>query len=146
MTGWKRWDVAPDELVSVELTSEQRELLWQGLHQWGGPALPTSAVARAMGFVDVEALHLEGQRIGELLRADAPMSVQDWARALVATEIVFSSSYYGAAGDWEALTRWSDEQTLEMLRTIQRALGGLRAPWRHAEAAIVDPLAIGGED
>ena len=66
------------------------------------------------------------------------MSKRDWARALVATEIGFASSYYGARTDWEIVTGWSDERTLSVLRNLQRTLAGLRAPpRRHSER---DPL------
>ena len=45
--------------VTVDLTADERELLAQGLLQWGGPAAPTDALAAAMGFVDVPALLLQ---------------------------------------------------------------------------------------
>ncbi len=66
--------------------------------------------------------------------------MRDWARALVATEIVLGTSYYGAAADWETVAGWSQERTSAVLRKLQRSLLGLRAPGRHA-ANQPDPLA-----
>lgn len=43
-------------------------------------------------------------------------------------EIAWTSSYYGAGGEWDIVTSWSDEQTLQELRAIQRVLAGLRGP------------------
>ncbi len=87
--------------------------------------------ARYMGFADAEAIHREGDRLRSALRERRPMSKRDWARVLVATEVVFASAYYGAAWDWTAVTGWSDEQTLSVLRALQRTFVGLRAPSRH---------------
>jgi hypothetical protein len=125
------WEIRPDELVDVDLSSDERELLWQGLHQWGGPTRPTDAIARVIGFSSVDAMHVEKKQIMEWLRAGQPLSKRDWERALVAVEIVFASSYCGAAGDWEIVTTWDDNRTLHVLRGIQRKLAGFRAPPRR---------------
>ena len=126
------WKIGIDELVGVDLTDEERSLLWEGLHQWGGPARSSNDLAVAMGFADVEALHAEGRRIREALEAGAVMSKRDWQRALVATEIVWASSVYGAAGDWEIVAAgWDDQRTLRVLRQIQHKLAGLRSPPRE---------------
>ena len=136
------WKASPDDHVSVELPEDQRTLLIYGLTQWGGPTRPTDALARAMGFANTEAIHCEGRRIRTALREHRSLTKRDWARALVATEIVFASSFFGAAGDWEAVTPWTDERTLRVLRGLQRTLGGLRAPPRSADDGREDdPLA-----
>lgn len=122
------YERAPEDIVEVPLTVDERDLLWQGLHQWGGPTRPTDAVARVIGFDDVESLHTEGRRIRALLREGAPLSKLDWQRALVAVEIVWASNFYGAGNDWEAVAAtWDDERTLHTLRSIQQKLAGLRA-------------------
>ena len=133
------WDIGPDDVVAVDLPDEQRELLIRGLREWGGPAYATDVLARAMGFISVEALYREGARVQAALREREAMSKRDWARALVATEICFASSYYGAGCDWAIVTGWSDEHTVSVLRDLQRNLAGLRAPPRHRPE--LDPLA-----
>jgi hypothetical protein len=135
------WTAGPDDLVEVDLPEDQRTLIIRAFIEWGGPTRPTDAVARAMGFASREAIHSEGKRIRAALAEHEPMSKRDWARALVATEFVFASYYYGAAGDWEDVTPWTDEQTLLVLRALQRSLGGLRAPTRPMLDREEDPLA-----
>ena len=135
------WTAGADELVTVELPDDQRELLIQGLIQWGGPTRPTDAVARAMGFADSDAIHREGSRLRTALRDKRPLSVRDWARVVVAAEFVFASHYYGAGTDWEAVTGWTDEETLHLLRAVQRTFAGLRAPPRRGGLPRSDPLA-----
>jgi hypothetical protein len=125
------WEIGPDEIVEFDFSAEERELLWQGLHQWGGPTRPTDGIARVIGFPSVEALHADSRAIREELRAGRPLTKRDWERALVATEIVFASNYYGAAGDWEAVSAWDDARTLRVLRAIQRKMAGFRAPPRQ---------------
>ena len=49
--------------MAVDLPDEQRELLICGLREWGGPAYATDVLARAMGFIGVEALYREGARL-----------------------------------------------------------------------------------
>lgn len=47
--------MASDELVAVPLDSDEREILIQGVLQWGGPAASTEAFAKALGFDSVAA-------------------------------------------------------------------------------------------
>lgn len=133
--GRRYWgEVKLDEIVDVDLSDDERDLLWEGLHQWGGPTRPTDVVALVIGFADVETMFAEGQRIREALRDGSPLSKRDWQRALVATEIVWASSFYGAAGDWEIVAAgWDDQRTLGTLRRLQRRLAGLRAAPRSRE-------------
>ena len=76
----------------------------------------------------------DARRIRRALRDGSPLSKRDWQRALVATEIVLASSFYGAAGDWEIVAAgWDDQRTLETLRRLQRRLVGLRAAPRSRD-------------
>jgi hypothetical protein len=58
--------------------------------------------------------------IKEHLRARQALTKHDWERALIALEIVFANSYYGAAPHWEIVSDWDDDRTLRVLRGIQR--------------------------
>jgi len=136
------WKIGPDDLRAVDLPDEQRSLLIGALIEWGGATRPTDTVARAMGFANRGSIHPEHERIRAALTKHEPMSKRDWARALVATEFVFASSYYGAAGDWANLTGWSDQHTLSVLRALQRSLGGLRAPSQFGDGSEQDALAV----
>lgn len=108
-----------------ELSASERDLLAHGLGQWGGPAKATNALAQVMGFENVEGLYREGDRIADELRRGGSLSAADLARALIATEFVFASDYYGAGWDWENVTGLSDGDTIKSLREVQRKLIGI---------------------
>lgn len=65
-----------DAAVPVELTKRERDLLARGLLEWGGPARPSDAVARVIGFNDVETLHREGDRIRRILKGSEALRNQ----------------------------------------------------------------------
>jgi hypothetical protein len=113
-------------LGRVKLTSDERELLARGLLTWGGPADPTPAILALMGFADQDDLHRRAPRIAAALRADEPLEPADQIRALSATEIVFVSDRHGAGVEWETVTGLSDEETIRLLRAVQRKLEGAR--------------------
>ncbi len=89
---------------------------------------------QVIGFADVDTMHNEGHRICRLLDKGVDLTKRDLQRALIATEIVWASSYYGAAGDWE-IVAWEDERTLRTLRQLQGKLAGLRSPPRSRRTA-----------
>jgi hypothetical protein len=60
------WNLPLDAIVPVKLTEEERARLARGLIQWGGPARPSDAIARVIGFEDVETMHREGDRIRQI--------------------------------------------------------------------------------
>ena len=113
---------ADSDVVTVDLTADERKLLAQGLLQWGGPAAPTDALAVALGFADVRDLLTKSRRIGTAIRQGTPVTVSDFRRALVATEIVFSSDVFGAGVEWETVTGLTDQETISLHRTLQRKL------------------------
>src|SRR5207253_164354 len=106
----------PDELVSVDLTAEQVELLDRGLVEWGGPARCTDAMAVAMGFASVRNLFSESERILAELNARRPLSRWDWSRTLIATEIVFASDVMGTGSEWPDTTGLDDVRSFQVLR------------------------------
>ncbi len=122
--------VEPDDLIEVDLSDEERRFLIQGLFQWGGPAACTDALACAMGFDSVEDLHEQGSRMVGALRSGQSMSRFDWQRILVATEIDFISDAFGAGVDWPTVAGFGDEESLALLRGLQRRLAGqFRDAW-----------------
>ncbi|WP_369746077.1 hypothetical protein [Paenarthrobacter sp. AMU7] len=83
-------------------------------------------MALAMGFRDVADLFAEGERIAGFIRDGQSLTKADWRRALLATEIVFVSSTVGVGLDWSVVTGYQDDETIRILRAIQRKLGGSR--------------------
>jgi hypothetical protein len=110
------------ERIQLGLTDGERSILRSGLIEWGGPARVTQELAVAMGFRDQADLFRDGDRLIQALAADAPMTPLDWARVILATEIVFASDLVGSGCDWSITTGFSDEETLRSLREIQRKL------------------------
>ena len=110
------------ELIAIDLTDEERSVLRAGLVEWGGPARVTQELAVGMGFRDQEDLFRQGNRIRIDLEAGRPLSPLDWARTVLATEIVFASNLVGSGRDWSLTTGISDVDTLRILREIQRKL------------------------
>ncbi|WP_433114705.1 hypothetical protein [Micromonospora sp. CA-246542] len=122
--------MSASDLVAVELTADERFLLSRGLGEWGGPANPTDDLARAMGFVSKEDLWRgEGRRLREALDHGEPLTRSQWRRAVLATEIVFASDVVGSGWDWSITTGLSDEETIKLLRVVQRKVArALRMP------------------
>ncbi|KAA8882042.1 hypothetical protein F3087_38960 [Nocardia colli] len=111
------------DLVAVDLSDDEREILRRGLGEWGGPARSTEALAVAMGFASVADLYEQGRRLRAALNSKEPLSAADWRRALVATEFVFASNVFGSGVDWQITTGIRDEETIRILRGLQRKLG-----------------------
>ena len=115
--------VDPNELVEVELEPSEHSLLWQGLHQWGGPARCTEEMAVALGFEGIDHMSREGKRLRALLDGGKALTRLDWLRVLLCTEVVFSSAVLGAGHDWVIISGMSDAESLATLRSVQRKLG-----------------------
>jgi hypothetical protein len=116
--------VNSDELIRVDLTPAEQDLLVQGLGQWGGPASPTDALAQAIGFQSSNDLWQgKGRELRGALRLGEPLTPEDWRRALLATEIVFASDVVGAGTDWPITTGLPDQETITILRAIQKKIG-----------------------
>ncbi|MBT2523445.1 hypothetical protein [Arthrobacter sp. ISL-28] len=82
-------------------------------------------MAIAIGFRDVADLRDEGYRIADDLLAGRSLTTSDWRRALLSTEVVFASDVLGSGIDWSITTGMDDDETLRMLRSVQRKLGGV---------------------
>lgn len=50
------------------------------------------------------------------------MSQVDWVRTLLATEIVFASDVVGSGLDWPITSGLPDEETMHLLRSVQRKI------------------------
>jgi hypothetical protein len=113
----------------VELTEDERAILRRDLLDWGGPANPTVALVRVMGFESIGDLHESARRIADVVWTGAALSRRDWTRALVATEFVWASEVFGSGLDSVYTFGYSDAEAVALLRSVQREL-------RKAGAAI----------
>ena len=111
-----------DDLLPVQLTAEERRVLRCGITEWGGPASCTEEFARAMGFESVADLRQHSPRLRDAVEAGEPLTRTDWRRVALMTEVVFASDEVGSGLDWAITTGMSDEETIRLLRDIQRKL------------------------
>ncbi|PXX61569.1 hypothetical protein DFR70_108127 [Nocardia tenerifensis] len=115
----------PEEPVAVDLSDIERKVLAYGVGSWGGPARCSEALAVAMGFRDAQDVGKHGRRLESALIAGEALTAMDWRRVLVSTEIFFASDVLGCGREWSIVRGISDEETLRVLRGLQRKL-----PWR----------------
>ena len=111
-------------MIAISLREDERAVLMCGLLEWGGPAHCTDALAFAMDFGTVDELLSVGIRLRDQVSQGKAMSRFDWRRTLLATEIVFASDVVGSGVDWESTTGRSDEDTIGILRSLQRKIIG----------------------
>ena len=116
------WEDDPSVPIQFRLDDDERRVLRAGLIEWGGPANCTVELAVAMGFQSLADLFAEGGRIGDAIVEGRALSRTDWARALLATEIVFASNVMGSGWEWPITTGFEDEATLRILRSLQRKI------------------------
>jgi hypothetical protein len=107
---------------------DETELLVRALLEWGGPAHSTEEFAIAMGFMNTSDLLEQCRRIRSALKEGTPLTPIDWARTLLAAEIVFISDVVGSGYEWTTSTGYGDIETIKMLRSIQRKLVRVVSP------------------
>jgi hypothetical protein len=110
-------------MMALDLDEDERYVMRCGLVEWGGPARCTEEMARAMGFESISNLFSERHRLIPMIERGDPLSVNDWLKVLVATEVVFASNVVGSGLDWPITTGVSDAETIGHLRSIQQKLG-----------------------
>ncbi|MEW1693873.1 hypothetical protein ACIQOF_39180 [Streptomyces sp. NPDC091265] len=115
--------------ASELLTEDETRLLRRALLEWGGPARCSDQLAVGIGFTDAQDLVDRTDLLRDALGDDTPLSPADWARVLLATEIVFVSDLAGTGVEWPTTTGLADEPTIRMLRSVQRKLGRTVRPY-----------------
>lgn len=115
--------------ASEVLAADEAALLGRALLEWGGPARCGDEMAWAMGFADAADLLDQCRRLRAALNDDAPLGTAEWARVLLAAEIVFVSDVVGSGVEWSTTTGLGDAETLAALRSIQRKLGRVVRPY-----------------
>jgi hypothetical protein len=104
------------------LTRSERKFLAAGMLEWSGPGRASDELARAMGFENEINLREQGLLLHDALRARDSLTPLDWTRALISTEVCFASDYFGAGVEWPIVTGFSDEESIRLLRSLQRKL------------------------
>lgn len=114
---------------SQVLTGPEVRLVRRALLEWGGPARCSDELAVAMGFTGFSDVVDSSRGLREMLTEDSPIAPADWARILLATEIVFISDLAGSGVEWSVTTGFRDEVTISAIRSIQRKLAGVVRPY-----------------
>lgn len=108
--------------LPVLLDDMERRFLRAALLDWGGPAQPTDELAVAMGFTSADSLSREAWALWKRIEAGQVMTSDEWRRVLLAVEIVFASDVVGSGLDWRITSGISDEESVGLLRGLQRKL------------------------
>ena len=111
--------------MPVDLTEDEVRVLRHGLGQWGGPAAATDELAILLGLKDKDDFDRDRRDLTHRIEAGTDLSGEEWRRALLATEVNFISDVVGAGHDWVHVTGFTDGETLEILRRLQRKLIGV---------------------
>lgn len=111
-----------DEPVAIDLTDDEWNLLFEGVHQLGGPTHLDDVIARAIGYRDMADLHAHYKPLLDGVEGREALTPRDWRRAQIATEITFASEYYGAGSDWEIMSMLDEATTIRLLRQVQGKL------------------------
>jgi hypothetical protein len=114
--------VSDETRVPVLLDDRERSFLRAALLDWGGPADPTGALALAMGFTSADNLADEAWALWERIEAGEALATEDWRRVLLAAEILFVCDVVGSGLDWQITSDFSDEESIALLRGLQRNL------------------------
>lgn len=131
--------VSEDLNLAVPLDDSERRFLRAALVEWGGPARPTDALAVALGFTSADRLAREARALWERIEAGDALTTGDWRQVLLAVEIVFVSDVVGSGLDWWITSGISDEESIAILRGLQRKLPRWRGSvqFSKGEAGVV---------
>ncbi len=110
---------------------------------WSGPASPTDELAAAMGFSNAETLPREAWALWTRIEAGEKLTTNDWRQVLLAVEIVFASDVVGSGLDWRVTSGMSDEESIRVLRELQRKLprwrGSIQFSTKSGSVEILNP-------
>lgn len=106
----------------LALDDAERRFIRAALLDWSGPARPTDDLAVAMGFTNAELLSGEAWALWDRIESGAALTQEEWRRVLLAIEIVFASDVVGSGLDWRVTSGLSDEESIKILRGLQRKL------------------------
>ncbi|WAJ43695.1 hypothetical protein OK015_21265 [Mycobacterium sp. Aquia_216] len=109
------------ELVDIDLTDDERDLLSHGLNEYGGPIRNQLVMVRALGLPDRESFDTLVARLGKAIWRKEPLSKIDWARAVFLTEVSWASNLVGSGLDFRS--NFHDDQAAPLMRSIQGKIG-----------------------
>ena len=121
MVGGGQYGLVTDEMMTVNLTSDERAFVKAALLEWGGPARPTDEMAVALGSSDASSLSADTWGLWKMLEDGDALPAAAWRQVLLAVEVVFASDVVGSGLDWHITTGFSDAESIRILRGLQRS-------------------------
>ena len=105
------------ELVVIDLTDEERELIVLALNEYAGTAQHTyKLLCSVLGQSNKHEWFQLINRLESAIKNKEPLSDLDWARAMFLTDISFGSTLVGSG---LRFGRGADEYWFEILRSLQ---------------------------
>lgn len=111
------------DLVAIDLTDDERYFMWWALGHWGGCASDAPLPVNFLGFTGWDEFDAVTDRLATAIKSGEPLLDLDWARALLLTEISFGSDLIGAGVEFEMACRFTDQDGLKLLRSLQHKIG-----------------------
>ncbi|KAA8958640.1 hypothetical protein [Mycobacterium sp.] len=106
------------ELVEIDLTEDERRLMFHGLNEYSGLAkYGKPLLVPVFGASTVDEFDALVHRLRAAIENEEPLSDLDWAHALLLTEICWGSDLLGAGPEFD--TNIDDENALPLLRSLQ---------------------------
>jgi hypothetical protein len=112
------------ELVAVDLSKTERDLITQVLQQWGWSASGKRFPFQVLGLLTWKEFGALVVRLIDAVSSQESLTDLDWARVMFLTEITWASSLFGSGLDFAIVSRFSDAEALVLLRGLQRKLSG----------------------
>lgn len=118
------------ERIEVTLDDDELRFLRAALLDWGGPASPTDEIAAALGFATAAQVSQGTWELWQRIEQERALPPEDWRRVLLAVEIVFASDVVGSGLDWATTSGIPDDESIALLRRLQRKLPRWRASFQ----------------
>jgi hypothetical protein len=116
------------ELLTVDLTDDERTFIWQAMYQWQFSASRKPFPYQVLGLSSWNEFAELTFRLAHAVTGGEPLTALDWMRVLYLTECSWASYVVGAALDFAIVTEFSDIDGLSLLRRLQRKIGRIARP------------------
>lgn len=116
------------ELLTVDLTVDERNFIWQAMYQWQFSASRKPFPYQVLGLSSWQEFAELTHRLALAVTNREPLTDLDWMRVLYLTECSWASDVVGAGLDFSIVTAFSDIDGLSMLRHLQRKIGRVSRP------------------
>jgi hypothetical protein len=116
------------ELLTVDLTDDERNFVWQAMYQWQFSASRKPFPYQVLGLSTWHEFAELTYRLAHAVTDGQPLTGLDWMRVLYLTECSWASNVVGSGLDFSIVTEFSDIDGLSLLRRLQRKIGRIARP------------------